>query len=102
MVAAPGRPIEVSLSWASREVKTLAEVSARAGIDPKGGEDPSAPGIRWTAWTDLGRTWKTAAARATAENSLVRLFIQCRLEGDLRKGAAAFLLDDVRTAAPGE
>jgi hypothetical protein len=100
VAAAPGRPIEVSLSWASREVKTLAEVSARAGIDPRGGEDPSDPGIRWTEWTELGRTWKTSAVQATAGNTLVRIFIQCRLKGDLRKGAAAFLLDDVRAAPP--
>ena len=83
-------------------MKTLAEVSARVGIEPKGGDDPSAPSIRWIEWTELGRTWKAAAARATAENSLVRIFIQCRLKGDLRKGAAAFLLDDVRAALPRE
>ncbi len=94
----PGAPLRISLAWAGNDEKTLADISARAGIDPAGGTDPQSPRIVWTDWTMLKRSFQDQVVSATPENTLARLFVQCRSSGSLKGGTAVFMLKDVRVA----
>jgi polysaccharide biosynthesis protein PslG len=98
VAAQPGKPVKIAFSWACSDAKTLADISARAGIEPIGGTDPENPKIEWTDWKNLKHTWEERSVTATADNSLVRLFVQCRSKGALKGGTAVFMLKDVRVA----
>jgi hypothetical protein len=99
VAATPGKELRLSWSWAALERKTLTEVKARAGLDPTGGSDPSK--VRWAAWEDVAPRWQERTLSVQPENTVVRIAIQCKLEGSLRKGSAAFLLDAVRVEGAG-
>ncbi len=94
VAATPGRELRVSYAWAALEQKTLTEIKARAGLDPTGRADPSK--VVWSDWQEVGAKWKTNTARLAPEGSLAAFVVQCKLEGELKKGSAAFLLDAVR------
>jgi hypothetical protein len=96
VAAEPQKPILIRFSWADSNTRTLADVSARAGIDPAGAADPDSPSIKWTPWNKLKRSWQDVSVDAVAGNSLVRLFIQVRSKGPLKGGTAVFMLRDVR------
>jgi hypothetical protein len=94
VAAVPGKELRVSYSWAGLEQKTLTEIKARAGLDPTGGADPTK--TRWSDWQEVGPQWKRGILAGQPEGTLAAIVFQCKLEGTLRKGSAAFLLDDVR------
>jgi hypothetical protein len=99
VAATPGKDLSVSYSWAALERKTLSEIKARAGLDPTGGSDPSK--VRWSVWQDVGPRWQKRALSIQPEDTIVGILFQCKLEGSLRKGSAAFLLDAVRVEGEG-
>jgi hypothetical protein len=100
VTARPGQPLTVSFAWASNDAKTLADISARAGIEPDGGTDPDSSKIRWTDWKNLKRTWEERSVTATPANSMARLFVQCRSKGSLKSGTAVFMIRNVKVAQP--
>jgi hypothetical protein len=102
VAAEQGKPVKIAFSWACSDAKTLADISARAGIDPTGGTDPDSSKVQWTEWKNLKRSWEDRSVTATpGDNKLVRLFIQCRSKGTLKGGTAVFMLKDVKVAEAG-
>ena len=101
VAATPGRPIRIAFSWMGRTAKPTVKVLARAGIHPQGDSDAGDDRIEYAEWRELKPFWDDGptAVSAVAGNSVVRLFIQCRTEGELGKGLAAFVLDDVHVVS---
>jgi hypothetical protein len=72
------------------------KVQARVGIEPAGRNDARSSDITWSPWQPLKSFSRTEQISAKATNSVVRLFVQCRSEGELGNALAVFILDDVR------
>lgn len=94
--ARAGRPVKIAVSWVGQTAETSAKVFSRLGISPDGGNDPTAPGIEWSTWQETPGFWDDASITATAANSVIRVFVQCRSEGSLENGTVMFMLDNVR------
>jgi hypothetical protein len=94
VAAAPGKALRVSYAWAALERRTLTEIKARVGLYPTAGTEEAK--IAWNPWEDVGPRWKTGTAVVVPDGTAATIAIQCKLEGSLRRGSAAFLLDGVR------
>lgn len=83
----PGQPCCFSVRYvAFNRGGTLKDTLVRVGIDPEGGIDPNAPGVRW--WTALASTnearWQVASVSATAgHRGVVTVFIDIRQQWEL-------------------
>jgi len=100
LAAAPGKPVQVSFSWAGRRTTTSGQISARAGIDPKGRMNPDSDDIKWTDWQEIKVFGSTHKISAKAANSVVTLFFQCRSDQPVGDGPARFILDNVNVSSP--
>jgi len=69
--------------------------TARLGIDPDGGDDPTAPGIVWMAASERGQ-WAQLTVRATANKRAITIFLEA---SDDRRGPTDVCFDDVTLAA---
>lgn len=101
VAAEPGKPMAVAWSWSSRCVKTEGKVLARAAIADSGRFDPKAADLQWTDWSNPSRFWDDHKLSITPEGSIVRIYIQCRLDIPLEKGlgTATFALDNVHVTS---
>jgi hypothetical protein len=99
VAAEKGKPITIALKWAGNSANAGSKVLARVGIEPTGSRDSRSNRINWSDWQTLKPFHNKAQAATVAENSLVRLFAQCRTEGDLKEGMAVFVLDAVEVVA---
>ena len=90
--ANPGWDYQIS-AWYVINERTLG--TARLGIDPDGGDDPSAPGIVWMAGTER-KHWAQLTVRATATGRAITIFVEA---GNDKHGPLDVCFDDVALAA---
>jgi hypothetical protein len=96
VAAEAGQTVKLTVACFGENSDNSAKVQVRAGIGPDGSRNPGAGSVRWSQWQEASAFWDDVSVSATAANSVVRLFVQCRSEGSLEKGTATFMLDNVR------
>ena len=96
----PDQPVRFTWEWAGRAGSPDAKVLARAGLGQSGTHDPDNDEIQWREWEELRPFSKRGEIEGDTGSTLARLYIQCKSEGDISEGTAAFILDEVRVAAP--
>ncbi len=96
IAAEPGWEITFTFACAAKTGIRRPRVLVRAGVEPRGRFNPASEDIAWTPWATVARLWTDHTVAGEARNTVVRLFIQCRSEGDPGDDRVIFLLDDVR------
>lgn len=75
----PGRVYEARVwIYTLRRGGRPADTACRLGMDPTGGEDPTAPTVRWTPFTESEGQWTLLSLQVQAQRPLLTVFLEHR------------------------